>query len=111
MLPSGNDIPGLRCVVYEGRLTMSFSRSFDSASLQADWARIHLGRHPGPFREVHIDLTDEQRLTSNFYAGMMMLHFTYTEQGSAPLVVIKADHRTRTNLRVLQLDQYFVFKD
>jgi len=111
MQPTGDDIPDLHCQVVDGVLTMAFGRGFDSAMLRADWARIHLTRHPGPFRAVRVDLTAQPRLTSNFYAGLMMLHFTYTEQGSEALEVVQADNRTRTNLRVLQLDQHFRFVD
>lgn len=111
MLPSGDTIPDLSSAISDGVLTMTFGRAFDSAMLRADWARIHIGLHPGPFRAVRIDLSAQPRLTSNFYAGLMMLHFTYTEQGSSPLVVIQADSRTRTNLRVLQLDSHFTFID
>lgn len=111
MFPSLDAIPDLTVTVTDGVLVLKFGRHFDSVQLRGDWARTIVTQYPGPFREVRLDLSAQPRLTSNFFAGLMVLHFTYTEAGAAPLVVIKADRNTRTNLRVLQLERFFVFVD
>lgn len=88
-------------------LQVAIRREFDSGQMTHDWAFRLLSAHPGPFREVRIDLSRCVRVSSTFFAGMVQLHAAYTSKGAKPLVLIKPDPATVKNLKVLHLDQLF----
>jgi hypothetical protein len=104
-------IPSLVVTKSGDAITMVFESAFDSAHLQQDWARLLLAQFPGPYSSVRLDLSAGPRLSSLFFAGLMLLHFTYTRQGLPRLILVKADARTYTNLRILRLDQLFGFEN
>lgn len=91
----------------EGTLSITIEKEFDFGALSQDWAHSIITQHPGPFKEVRIDMSKCARVSSTFYAGLMQMHGIYTSKGARPLVLVKPDRRMMANLKILHLDQFF----
>jgi anti-anti-sigma regulatory factor len=88
-------------------LRVVIRREFDTGSLHQDWAHSIITAHPGPFDDVSLDLSSTGLLSSTFFAGLIKLHFHYTQHGVAKIRLIKPDPRMLRNLAMLRMDQLF----
>ncbi len=91
----------------ETTLLVTIRREFDTGSLHQDWAHSIVTAHPGPFTAVVLDLSSTGLLLSTFFAGLIKLHFHYTQHGVAKIRVLKPDLRMVRNLSMLRMDQLF----
>jgi len=88
-------------------LIVVIRKEFDFGNLHQDWAHSIVVQWPGPFREVHIDLSLCGLVSSTFFAGLIQLHHTYGAKGTLPLLLVKPDPRLLRNLTMLRLDKMF----
>ncbi len=107
------DIPQLK--PYElrsehGVLTITIRKEFDFGSLHQDWAHAILTLHPGPYKAVRLDLTQVGLVSSTFFAGLMQLHFHYTERGTPTLTMVQPDPRVVRNLKIMRMDNLFTIE-
>ena len=93
-----------------GALTIKVRKEFDFGSLHQDWAQSIVAQHPGPYREVRVDLSQCGLVSSTFFAGAVQLHHAYNPTGATPLVLVKPDPRLVRNLTMLRLDKLFVIE-
>jgi len=91
-------------------LTITIRKEFDFGNLHQDWAQSVLTQHPGPFREVRLDLSACGLVSSTFFAGLIQLHHAYTSKGAQPLVLDRVDARVVRNLTMLHLAGMFTIK-
>ncbi len=104
------DIPQLRPfeVLSTGKtLTITIRKEFDFGSLHQDWSHSIITMNPGPFEQVQLDMSLCGLVSSTFFAGLMQMHFHYTDAGSQPIALIKPDHRVVRNLVVMKMDSLF----
>jgi len=92
------------------RLTITIRKEFDIGNLHQDWAQSIIVQHPGPFREVVIDLSHIGIVSSTFFAGVMQLHNTYVPNGSTQLTLLKPDNRVLRTLTMMRLDKLFTIQ-
>jgi hypothetical protein len=109
MNDGGNEQKAYDVTVAGDQLSIVVGRSFDSASLQQDWASAIIAMHPGPFTVVRVDLAKARRASSTFYAGLMQLHVHYAKGSAAtPVALVNADRSIVANLDVLRLKRFFL---
>jgi hypothetical protein len=89
-------------------LTISICKEFDFGSLHQDWSYSIISMNPGPYEYVYLDMSMCGLMSSTFFAGLMQLHFHYTERGAQPLTLIKPDHRVVRNLALMHMSKMFV---
>jgi anti-anti-sigma regulatory factor len=94
----------------QGVLTVTIRKEFDFGSLHQDWAHSILTLHPGPYQAVRIDMTQVGLVSSTFFAGLMQLHFHYTERGLSALVLVQPDPRVLRNLKIMRMDGLFAIE-
>mgnify|MGYP002336241077 CR=1 FL=1 len=94
-----------------GVLIIKVRKEFDFGSLHQDWAQSIVAQHPGPYREVRLDLSQCGLVSSTFFAGAVQLHHAYNPTGSTPLVLAHPDPRLVRNLAMLRLDKLFVIEN
>lgn len=92
------------------RLVITIRKEFDFGSLHQDWAHAIITLHPGPFATVQIEMSGCGLVSSTFLAGMMQLHFHYTDAGSQPLVISKPDPRVVRNLTIMRINTLFTIE-
>ncbi len=89
-------------------LTITIRKEFDFGSLHQDWSHSIITMNPGPYEQVNLDMSLCGLVSSTFFAGLMQMHFHYTDSGSQPITLIKPDHRVVRNLVVMHMDSMFV---
>ena len=108
------DIPQLKpfdVASKDNVLTITIRKEFDFGSLHQDWSHSIITLNPGPFAQVKLDMAMCGLVSSTFFAGLMQLHFHYTDTGSRPITLVKPDHRVVRNLAVMKMDKMFVIID
>lgn len=85
-------------------MSIVIRKEFDFGSLHQDWAHHIIVQHPGPYRQVSVDMSHVGLVSSTFFAGLMQLHFHYTANGSEPVLLVKPDARVLRNLKVMRMD-------
>ena len=88
-------------------LTVTIRKEFDFGNLHQDWAHAIVVQWPGPYPQVHVDLSHCGLVSSTFFAGLIQLHHAYCTKGAQPLLLVKPDPRLVRNLTMLRLDKMF----
>ena len=100
-------IRAIDTTVFDGVLSVTVGKDFDSGNVHQDWAQQVQVLRPGPFGKVVIDCSNCGLLSSTFFAGIMQLHLFYTGQGVPAIVLDRPDPRIVKNLQLLRLHTYF----
>jgi anti-anti-sigma regulatory factor len=91
-------------------MTVVIRKEFDFGNLHQDWAHLLTINHPGPFKEIRIDLTACGLVSSTFFAGLIQIHHVYGGTGTKQVTLVKPDPRMVRNLAMLRLDKLFVIE-
>jgi anti-anti-sigma regulatory factor len=91
-------------------LTIAIRKEFDFGNLHQDWAQSIATQHPGPFRQIRIDLSQCGLVSSTFFAGVVQLHHSFNPDGTKPIVLVRPDPRLVRNLAMLRLDKLFIIE-
>lgn len=108
------DIPQLKpyeLSVADQCLTITIRKEFDFGSLHQDWSHAIITMHPGPYNQVKLDMSQCGLVSSTFFAGLMQMHFHYTNSGSRPLTLFKPDPRVVRNLGIMHMQALFIVID
>lgn len=108
------DIPQLKpfdTQTKDNVLTITIRKEFDFGSLHQDWSHTIIALNPGPFSGVKIDMSQCSLVSSTFFAGLMQLHFHYTNPDLPAITLVQPDYRVVRNLSVMKMDKLFTIID
>ena len=92
-------------------LQIVIHKNFDILPMASAWAKRLIEAAPGPFRAIEIDVHNFITLSSTIIAGLVQLSDFYRDKNEEGLKVIGASKRTKSVIKMMQLDKYFTYQD
>ncbi len=90
-------------------LAIQLHRDFDASGTDHDWAQVIIGRWPGPFARIDVDMSRlGARVNSTFFAGLYRLHGHYARPGERVITLRGPDERAIQCLDILSMRSLFL---